>query len=387
MPNAVINYILMHKNIPVADITIDKILGGITHIGNIKSVEHLPIGVHLKNGTADRLELNNWWSDRAIPLCRPNVKNILAELNIKNVRVLSVRSLGLSLSDCYWIKPVNSNFKWEKINFFDNNYSEDIGNLLFGEIKNTSDLFSPDSTCDGCLKKRWEIINNKRYLLKAGNGEFRQQPFNEAIASVIMDRLNVPHAACSVIWRNEEPYSLCEDFLTPETELISAWRVMQIRGKKNHESYYMHYAGLCKEFGINDIEHSLDMMLVIDYIIANEDRHFNNFGIVRNSDTLEWIGTAPIFDSGTSLGYNKISQNLFSDIWCKPFKKTHNEQLQLVKSFDWINFSKLYGVEKEISEIMSSNRARSVLGEMRHKEISNFVKERIARLEKIALKK
>ena len=49
----------------------------------------------------------------------------------------------------------------------------------------------------------------------------------------------------------------------------------------------MHYVNLCEEHGIKNIRHSLDEMLVIDYIVANEDRHFNNFGVIRNAETLE----------------------------------------------------------------------------------------------------
>jgi len=32
---------------------------------------------------------------------------------------------------------------------------------------------------------------------------------------------------------------------------------------------------------------AIDKMLVLDYIISNEDRHYNNFGFIRNADTLE----------------------------------------------------------------------------------------------------
>ena len=72
----------------------------------------------------------------------------------------------------------------------------------------------------------------------------------------------------------------------------------------------MHYVNLCEEHGIKNIRHSLDEMLVIDYIVANEDRHFNNFGVIRNAETLEWRSAAPIFDSGTSLGYNRLERSI-----------------------------------------------------------------------------
>lgn len=38
---------------------------------------------------------------------------------------------------------------------------------------------SPDNATDGWLKKKWEIINGKRFLIKGGN----QEPLNEVIAT------------------------------------------------------------------------------------------------------------------------------------------------------------------------------------------------------------
>ena len=45
----------------------------------------------------------------------------------------------------------------------------------------------------------------------------------------------------------------------------------------------------------------LKSMLVFDAVIYNEDRHFGNFGILRDNHTGEFIGPAPIFDNGLSL--------------------------------------------------------------------------------------
>ena len=42
-------------------------------------------------------------------------------------------------------------------------------------------------------------------------------------------------------------------------------------------------------------------MFILDYLLLNEDRHLNNFGIIRDVNTLKWIDLAPIFDNGQSL--------------------------------------------------------------------------------------
>ena len=63
-------YSLMHKNIVVADIEIDEVIGGITNIYDVFAPNHLPIGVYSKqNGkdVVDRYALNQWFADRCIP--------------------------------------------------------------------------------------------------------------------------------------------------------------------------------------------------------------------------------------------------------------------------------------------------------------------------------
>jgi hypothetical protein len=111
---------------------------------------------------------------------------------------------------------------------------------------------------------------------------------------------------------------------------------------------------ICSELGIQNIVRAMDEMLVVDFLIANEDRHFNNFGLLRNPETLEWIGAAPIFDSGSSLGYDSLPNRFLSaNIPCKPFKKTHAAQIQLVSSFEWIDFNMLDGIDDEIQDILS----------------------------------
>jgi hypothetical protein len=42
-------------------------------------------------------------------------------------------------------------------------------------------------------------------------------------------------------------------------------------------------------------------MLVFDAVIYNEDRHFGNFGVLRNNRTGEIVAPAPLFDNGQSL--------------------------------------------------------------------------------------
>ena len=128
----------------------------------------------------------------------------------------------------------------------------------------------------------------------------------------------------------------------------------------------------------------LDRMIVFDYIIANEDRHFGNFGLLRDPDTLEWIGTAPMFDNGTSLWHDKLTPHIpAADIICKPFKKTHGEQLSLVSSFEWLDLSALDNIDDDISGIFSDERAKTYIDTDRSEMIASQLRKRIDRLSEI----
>ncbi len=348
-------YTLMHKDVPVADLELDAATGVIRSTGAVYHSAHLPVGVPMKKGSVDRSSLNNWWCGRSIPASRSGIRTALAELNLSDTRLLLEKCLGLSLSDQYWIRPAASSLSWEKINFFENPFSEDVGNILFGKRSDHHNisLMSPDNTSDGWLKKKWKIINGKRCLIKAGSGATQQEPYNEVLASRIMERLQIPHVSYDLLVEDEYPYSVCEDFITTDTELVTAWYLMQTEKKPNHISVYSHYRNCCERLGIPDIRISLDQMLVLDYLIVNEDRHLNNFGVIRDADTLEYLGAAPLYDNGTSLWFDKPLPmiNAGGKPVCKPFKSSHEEQIRLVTDFSWIDFSALHGIDEEFCEI------------------------------------
>ena len=239
-------------------------------------------------------------------------------------------------------------------------------------------FISPDNTSDGWLRKKWIIANGKRYLMKGGSGFMKQEPFNEVVASAIMRRLNIPHIPYTLTFENGKPYSLCENFVTPDTELIPAWRVRETLEKDNQDSNLSHLLRCCETLGIPDVRAGLDKMLVLDYIISNEDRHYNNFGFIRNAETLEWLGVAPVFDSGTSLWYN--TPRVGSQVESKPFRNNHAEQIRLVEDFSWFDFTTLNDLGDEIAKILSQSED---VDERRRTAIVSAVAERCSYIEKL----
>ena len=377
-------YTLMHKNVSVAELELDAASGSISDIGEVYSVPHVPVGISVKKGRIDRAALNEWWWGRAIPASRDGIKDALLELNLSSTQKLLDKCLGLSLSDQYWICPMDSGLKWADINFFENDFSEDVGNILFGQGSCGAQisLMSPDNTSDGWLKKKWKIVAGRRCLLKGGSGTVRQEPYNEVLASRIMERLGIPHVSYTLTMQDEYPYSMCEDFITPQTELISAWYLMRTQAKPNHVSVYQHYLNCCDALDIPGIREALDRMIVVDFLIANEDRHQNNFGVVRNAETLEWQGAAPVFDSGSSLWFTRPTSLIgpMAKINCKPFKNTHEEQIRLVSNFDWLDSTALHGIDEELREITKDSL---FIDEARQNALCAALKGRVEMLAKI----
>ncbi|GIP17457.1 hypothetical protein J40TS1_30990 [Paenibacillus montaniterrae] len=377
-------FVLKHKNAPVVEIELDEATGAISAIGRVYDERHVPVGVPIKKGRIDRAALNEWWRGRAIPASRDGIKEALIDLNIATPQKLLDKSLGLSLSDQYWICPSGSDADWSQLNFFENVFSEDVGNVLLGrgEKEGNISLMSPDNTSDGWLKKKWTIVDGKRCLIKGGSGATQQEPYNEVLASRLMERLGIPHVAYTLLIQDNYPYSVCENFITPQTELVTAWYVMQTQQKSNNVSVYQHYVNCCEALGITGIVDALDRMIVVDYLIANEDRHQNNFGVIRHAETLEWIGAAPIYDSGSSLWFAKPKAliSATSKITCKPFKNDHNEQIKLVTSFEWLDLSLLRGIEEEYRDILEGSM---FIDEARRDALCSALQKRIEMLAEI----
>ena len=169
-------YTLMHKNIPVMDLEIGGKACAIQKTGRIYAPEHIPLGALSYRKKLNKSALNRWWQGRSIPADRQGVREAMAAFGVSAPQGLLEKSLGLSLSDQYWIRPEGMDISWEEFNFFENRFSEDVGNALLGKgLKYGAwDMMSPDITTNGCLKKMWKIIGGRRWLFKGGESEWQQ---------------------------------------------------------------------------------------------------------------------------------------------------------------------------------------------------------------------
>lgn len=350
-------YTLMHRDVKVVDLEIDD-YSNITSLGTVYQSEHLPLGTYNKIGI-DRNALNSWWTKRSIPASRQGIRDILEQMTLSSPQQLLRKCFGLSLSDQYWVSPKDTPLDWHLINFFENDFSEDIGNLLFGngEGSDSTSMMSPDITANGNLKKKWKIADGKRILIKGASNPYRQEAYNEVIASMIAERLGISHAHYGLIKEHGEICCYSEDFITPETDLVPAASVYRAFKKRNEVSEYDFYIDSCEKLGIENIREQMEKMLVLDYLILNTDRHLNNFGLIRNAITLDWVGVAPIYDCGNSLWFNQLVSAIDgiddSKVTTPLWKKNPTKNLEFVTDFSWVDLSALDGIEDEIQTLLS----------------------------------
>ena len=93
-----------------------------------------------------------------------------------------------------------------------------------------------------------------------------------------------------------QPYSVCTNMTADRQDFVSGYYIFSAFPRGDGVSAYAHFLNCCEKLGIPDVTEQLQQMMILDYLICNQDRHFGNFGAIRDAVTLEWMGVAPIFD-------------------------------------------------------------------------------------------
>ncbi|MCL2341694.1 MAG: HipA domain-containing protein [Firmicutes bacterium] len=384
--------ILMNKNTEVLIAEYNTKLKGFEEIIEYKNTEYAPVIIKNSIGTDKdvTIELSKWFRGRGIPNHRDNLEMLLARLNITMPEELLDKVFGLSLSDQYWIKPTNSNIKYKDINFFENDFdSFEFTEAAFsnkGRSMSEESLKTPNNTTDGMLKKSWVIKDGKRYLLKGGFRNELMQPFNEVLASMICERLGFAHVVYTLEILKEKVVSSCECFINTDTEYVPAYQVLSGTDRKYAAGDYETYISILEKNGITNAREKLNNMFILDYIMLNEDRHLNNFGIVRDVNTLEWLDLAPIFDTGESLGIVSYdSDEIIINGQGKFFYNVDSFE-DIIKNMDnlkRIDVSKLDDVVREFDNLLHQYQNITNLSDNHIQKICSLLYSRINRLKSV----
>lgn len=377
---------LMNKNKKIALIEYNTIADAIDNIYEIYDIDYAPLS--LKNASKDKSknivkELNNWFKGRGIPSWRKDIETLLEKLNVSSREELLNKAFALSLSDQYWLKEENSDIEWKNINFFENDfkYKGYLSASLSTSSNERPDLYSPNNTTDGMLQKSWIIENGDKVLVKGTYEASRQEPINEWLVSNICERLGFEYCNYNVDLVEGKLVSKCKDFITSDEEIITAYDIFNSCNKNNNMSDLEHYIKILEEHNVPQAIENVEYMFIVDFLVMNIDRHMKNFGIIRNVNTLEWVRTTPIFDTGEAMNCDKLTSEInFYDGTGKFFTNTNKKfssYLENIKGIAKIDVNKLEGIVQEYKEMLQKYQPYMEISDERIEKLVEGLEQRI----------
>lgn len=171
--------------------------------------------------------------------------------------------------------------------------------------------------------------------------------FAEVLTSELLKYIDIPfgyidYFPCEIREKGKQ-YTGCYsyNYLTPDECFISIARLLEYQ-YKNVGLIYKKYIGkalanfiiqFIKEQTNLDITEYLGVLTKFDYLILNEDRHFNNINLIYNSITKAYK-LGPIFDNGLSLLSDTTDYDILDAIQInikqvksKPFSNNFSKQV------------------------------------------------------------
>ena len=242
---------LMCKNIPVYDIEKKEILN-----------DALIPGSMLRG-----MSFETWMSHR-----RSLLSNVMARKLFFNAFGYSADENAdsqthiFSLSDCYWRKSDGESISFEQASPYYEPFWNGEGKYTGGPV--------PSIYTGGAVSKYWI---DKNTLLKHGC-------LVELEIYALLKNMGVE---CNKITLSDDGCGILVKNITDADSMLET-AICSGRFKSN---YFPTIDEIIEAFGDPGIR-----MLVIDAIIGNTDRHLENFGFMRNANTGEYLGMAPLYD-------------------------------------------------------------------------------------------
>mgnify|MGYP002624887728 CR=1 FL=1 len=254
----------------------------------------------------------NWLSHRTLLLTRKNAKKLynsfgLVQRDDEITRAkMAIACKALSILDNYWIKSESASDTWDSINLRHNHLSEAISQIA---LHGTTPF-----TIDGTIKDSYEFLTNgasakcwKRredgslWMYKAGdNGTFEAKV--EIAVSNILDRCNVAHCHYEEYYDSDLFVSACPAMTNDDISIVDGDDFIS----------YCHHHELNPDKELVRIDaDSYYKMFIVDYLIANRDRHTQNWGMYYDPKTTELISMHPLFDHNNAFDVDCMQNKNF----------------------------------------------------------------------------
>lgn len=242
-------------------------------------------------------DLGQWLENRQAPKHRAHIESLLRSIGCNDLDGYIRITHALTLNDSFWAKPITSELKWEEVSLFQNEFDSTIAHIafeggLYGEQFTTT---SPEFGTDGAFAKCWIREKDGIYLLKRGSTGARNsglEPYSEMYTSQIAEKICPEFVNYEVVKYRDKIASKCPLFTSEKEGFAPIYKC--ISSKLNIETLLKFYADIGSEDAFR-------RMIVLDALTLNTDRHQGNYGVIFNTDTLEILRMAPIFDNNQAL--------------------------------------------------------------------------------------
>ena len=249
----------------------------------------------LRGNNVNILTLRDWLVNRVLSLSRSNAKVMLSAINIDQNDKLAIcyACRGLSLTDCYWIKENTDKVTWDDVNLYTNSLNKAMSEIaLTGEyISIQGRIRTPELTGGGAYAKCWRRLKDGIYLYKTGSLQGNnKEHLIEVLCSDLLDELGVNHVKYQLAQTGLYSVSKCKNMTSLQISICDMG----------------YFSGYCTRNNINlsqwlSTQQGYYEMLIVDYLIANTDRHLGNWGVYFNADTGNVISLHPLFDHNNAL--------------------------------------------------------------------------------------
>lgn len=326
--------------------------------------------------------MHNWLSHRTVPKHREMVRDILSSLNITydDTKGIIDVCMGLSLNDSYWVPQKDFEQSYEEMNLYRNEFSSALSLIAYtgkyyGNAKNMRT--SPELTTGGMLRKAWRFFGpDDIWLYKGGTFGFANtgnEPYSEFYACRIGEKMGI-----NAVHYDLENWmgilaSKCKLFTDIDTAYIPIGRIVTEGGIDAVLDYY-------KEQGEEFYEQLVDM-LVFDAVIINEDRHYGNFGVLRDNKSGRIIAPAPVFDNGVSLLCYAMKDDFEElDKYLPSRTNPYGKERQFIPLAKRIMGSRQRGMLRKLINFRFEESDLSNLPSWRLEALENLVQERVQEL-------
>lgn len=258
--------------------------------------------------------LVNWLSNRILSLDRKHVKKILAlydfpvDDDILIRAKISMECRAVSILDCYWLKDEKEKIVWDEVNLRKISLSNFVfhvalkGNSLTiqkrlltmqeSSLQISTPERNPEFGTFGTYAKAWRREGEELYLYKTGE---REEVEIEASVSKILDCFNVSYLEYELVDLDDLVCTRCKCMAAEEYSMVSAKDV-----KRYYDRIGNFIQMVIERFGSDFFK-----MCQVDYLIANTDRHLQNWGFYMDNRTMELIGLHPLYDHNNA--FDKMS--------------------------------------------------------------------------------